>query len=420
MYNQCSNELRVKVEGTSGYKLCKKENNVIAVLTMIRGYCCQFDALNNEYVAIVTAIKNLLYFFWKATQTNSDYQEDFLAMVEVVKEYSGAGSLTYFPNMIKKEVIAVNAANNNMGAMTRDETKEAKKIVRDKFLAALMLSGANCDRYGDLKRSMAENYVTGTSKYPKSPEVVLCIINAYLPPAGWNRRVKQGRGGEEGAMFTQSINDSWKNNITCHKCGKKGHFAQECCSKGDGEKSKSKENNHVHANVDKDNDDEDGKKLFIQHKKPKKGVVEKNYLLLDNQSTMNQVANPNLLKNIRKGGKPIIVHCNTGSTKTNLIGELGRMAVHHNPRSIVNVLSLKSVAARHRMTYDSKYCGGVFQVHIPTGVVECKPREHGLHYLDMAEHGDSIQHMLVTATGDHKVEDSKDEEEGNEDEEEGK
>jgi hypothetical protein len=34
-------------------------------------------------------------------------------MVEVIKEYGGAGLLTYFPNMIKKEVIVVKAANNN-------------------------------------------------------------------------------------------------------------------------------------------------------------------------------------------------------------------------------------------------------------------------------------------------------------------
>jgi hypothetical protein len=67
VYNQCSNELRVKLEGTSGCELCKKENNVIALLIMIRGYCCQFDALNNEYVAIVAAIKILLSFFQKAT-----------------------------------------------------------------------------------------------------------------------------------------------------------------------------------------------------------------------------------------------------------------------------------------------------------------------------------------------------------------
>ncbi len=149
-------------------------------------------------------------------------------------------------------------------------------------------------------------------------------------------------------------------------------------------------------------------------------MVNKNYLLLDNQSTVNQVANPNPLKNIRKGEKPIIVHCNAGSTKTSLIGELGRMTVHHNPRSITNVLSLKPVAARQCVTYYSKDCGGVFQVHTPDGAVEFKPSEHGLHhYLDMAEHRDSIQHMLVTATGDHEEEGSNNfvnEEEGNEDE----
>jgi hypothetical protein len=173
--------------------------------------------------------------------------------------------------MIKKKVIAVKAANNNTGATTGDETKEAKKIMQDKFLAALMLSGVNRDRYGDLKRSMAENYVKGTSKHPKSPEVVLCILSAYVSPAGWNRRVKQGGGGKGGAMFAQSVDDSWKNNITCYKCEKKGHFSRECRSKGDGEKLKSQENNHVHANVDKDNDDEVEENLFVQHKKPKIG-----------------------------------------------------------------------------------------------------------------------------------------------------
>jgi hypothetical protein len=68
--------------------------------------------------------------------------------------------------MIKKEVIAVKATNSNTEATTGDETKEVKKIMQDKFLAALMFNWANRDRYGDLKRSMAENYVTGTSEYP--------------------------------------------------------------------------------------------------------------------------------------------------------------------------------------------------------------------------------------------------------------
>ncbi len=56
--------------------------------------------------------------------------------------------------------------------------------MREKFLAALMLIGANRNKYGELKRSMAENYVMGTSEYPESPEVVLRILNGYVPPVG--------------------------------------------------------------------------------------------------------------------------------------------------------------------------------------------------------------------------------------------
>jgi hypothetical protein len=96
-----------------------------------------------------------------------------MALVEVIKEYGGTGSLTYFPNMIKKELLSKNIMDPSQALA--DELKEAKGIKREKFLAALMLNGANDSKYSELKRSMAENYVTGTSEYPESPEVVLYL-----------------------------------------------------------------------------------------------------------------------------------------------------------------------------------------------------------------------------------------------------
>jgi hypothetical protein len=87
-------------------------------------------------------------------------------------------------------------------------------------------------------------------------------------------------------------------------------------------------------------------------------------------------------------------HCNAGVTKTDLEGELGRMTVHHNPNSIANVLSLKSVAKMHRVTYDSWDCGGVFMVHTPNGVVEFKHNARGLHYMDVSA-DETVQHMLM-------------------------
>ncbi len=132
--------------------------------------------LNDKYMSIVKLLKNLFYFFQKAEQLNSEFHDDFMALVKVIEEYGGAGSLTHFPNMIRKELASKNIAD--MSKATPNELKEAKGTMRDKFLAALMLNGANAAKYNKLKRSMAENYVTKTSKYPESPELVLRILDA--------------------------------------------------------------------------------------------------------------------------------------------------------------------------------------------------------------------------------------------------
>jgi hypothetical protein len=118
-------------------------------------------------------------------QSIMDFHEDFMAMIEVIKEYGGTGLLTFFPNMIKKKFTTMNVPD--VASATSLEKAETRKIVREKFLAMLMLNGANGLKCNDLKRSMSENYVTGTSKYPESPEVVLRILNAYQPPPGWNQ-----------------------------------------------------------------------------------------------------------------------------------------------------------------------------------------------------------------------------------------
>ncbi len=63
IYNQCSAEVKNKLEGMQGYDTAKNGNGVVKLLMMIRGYCCQFDLLSNKYMAIVAAIKNLFYFY---------------------------------------------------------------------------------------------------------------------------------------------------------------------------------------------------------------------------------------------------------------------------------------------------------------------------------------------------------------------
>jgi hypothetical protein len=101
IYDQCSPKLKNKLEATDGYSGANSTNDVAKLLTMFQGYCCQFNILNDKYMAIVAAIKNPLYFFQKGDQANANYHKEFMAMMEVIEEYGGAGSLTHFPNLLK-------------------------------------------------------------------------------------------------------------------------------------------------------------------------------------------------------------------------------------------------------------------------------------------------------------------------------
>jgi hypothetical protein len=58
-------------------------------------------------MAIVEAIKNLFNFSkMQSNQMQTDYHEDFMAMLEMINEYGGTSLMTPFPNMLKRELKA--------------------------------------------------------------------------------------------------------------------------------------------------------------------------------------------------------------------------------------------------------------------------------------------------------------------------
>ena len=72
--------------------------------------------------------------------------------------------------------------------------------------------------------------------------------------------------------------------------------------------------------------------------------IDKNWCLLDNQSTCNAFINGKYLSNIRDApdGQYLRVHCNAGVTHTNKIGDIPGYydPMWYNPKGIENILSL--------------------------------------------------------------------------------
>ena len=81
------------------------------------------------------------------------------------------------------------------------------------------------------------------------------------------------------------------------------------------------------------------------------------WLLLGSQSTVDLIANPKMMVNIRKvrGEDDIWVQCNSGVKIVDRVGDLpGYGTVCYEPTGIANILSMSRVTKKFRVIFDSE------------------------------------------------------------------
>ena len=90
------------------------------------------------------------------------------------------------------------------------------------------------------------------------------------------------------------------------------------------------------------------------------------------------------------------VRCNAGCRRTNLVGDLpGYGTVWFDPSAITNILSLKRVRSKYKVTYENG-TEAFFAVVKPDGTrFEFKESADGLYYLDTEAEGAVMVNTVV-------------------------
>ena len=101
-------------------------------------------------------------------------------------------------------------------------------------------------------------------------------------------------------------------------------------------------------NHDEGNENENDEHTFHQNGGDN---LSKDWVIMDNQSTLDQFVNADYLTGIHAVANPMF----------------GKFPVWFNPNGIANVLSLKTITDHSLVTYNSEDRGGIFTVHILKG-----------------------------------------------------
>ena len=199
---QCTLTMKNKVESMKDYASWERDDDVIKLLNALKELAFTTIKVQYDYWMMSMSLKRAMNLTQHGGESLAGYYKRFINTVEVTESQWG--------QLVPTEL----AKNEN------DES-----ISRNKFLACVFLAGVDKKSYGKLINELNNAYLTGQKNYPVTVEGAVTLLSHYMSDNN-KKTVETENNGETATSFLQE-------KIVCHKCGKEGHYANQCSENSD-------------------------------------------------------------------------------------------------------------------------------------------------------------------------------------------
>jgi hypothetical protein len=311
IWGQCTDALREKIKANTGYVIISNNYQTIELMKSIRDCVYKFESQKYGPHGLHESIRRFYMLSQDKNATCPDYLEKFRNHIEVVSHCGGS------PGIHPSRVNSILLRNGHNINTTNGQKIAAEKECREEYLATALLLSSDRKRFGKLVEDIENDHIRGIDKYPKT------IVDAYSLLVHWKQDPKNlirilGGVNNDRAAFANVGDDNPNQNhsgralqdksgIECYHCHDFGHYLNECPIKLQ-EQAQESGAVHLNAGFDFDDFDDDACMHFSFFQGGEEGVsdqvmtagkstgtlhhqggmtVPQNWILLDNQSTVN-------------------------------------------------------------------------------------------------------------------------------------
>ena len=325
----------------------------------------------------------------------TDYHSRFTKLVEVANHY-GAGLLN--DKILEKHELPllgrIDSLSENIDSLIYDQPQTIKAGA-DRLKAFIFIQGADHKRYGDLHRKLKESLALGDNKYPATLADAVSIMNKFTDL----KRISRPNNEKTGPSKRGDKENMKPNANNQDDAGDDGQEGVTLVQK---EEDNSSDKNDIpeaemqllQQAIENDSaEDEEAIHFLLAQVKNKSGI-NRDWVLLDNQSTCHVFNNKRLLKNIRTCNEKDAIRIKSNGNGVLIVNEVGDLpgvgTVHYHKDSIANVLSFSKISKDYQITFNNKV-DNCFIVHRRNNKLKFLRSPKGLYFYDTRKPTSGLQ-----------------------------